>query len=460
MLPARSGDQAKEAAAAGGMTPKSRGLLKGADQDDPIVQQFQKADLNHDGKLSQYEIKEMMITQLGYDADEAYVASLLKMFGDYDLDSDGAISLDEFEPLFNHLGGMERAKLVASQGAVEDQAKAERVADPVTITCLDKGPFGVSFEDKGNALVVDYITPGGMVARLSDRVKPGMTLTSIQGRKLKSTKDALKRLKSTKRPVTLGFDEVDSSTDSSSTSDSTNATPTDAASIESTASSRFASFDSKQQGWLAPEDVQSVLTALAYDHDEAYVKDLMETFAQFDEDGDGKLQENEFQHLWDHLGGDQRFEEAELERAHKGQAESLPEAPTTADMPSEGLPPEDSATSHGSSVRDMFARYASSKETVDAADVTQMLGDLGYDGDASHAKDLVTRFGQKDAIDLDGFVQLLAHLGVDPSGPDKAKSSAVPSQHYLSKIYQGFDVNGGGLRCEFLSYYPLWFESS
>ena len=123
MLPARSGDQAKEAAAAGGMTPKSRGLIEGADQDDPILQQFQKADLNNDGKLSQYEIKEMMIAQLGYDADEAYVASLLEMFGDYDLDSDGAISLDEFEALFNHLGGMERVKIV--------EEEKERNADPL-----------------------------------------------------------------------------------------------------------------------------------------------------------------------------------------------------------------------------------------------------------------------------------------------------------------------------------------
>ena len=75
-----SGDQAKAAAAAGGMTPHSRTLMEGADQDDPLVQQFQKADLNNDGKLSQYEIKEMMITQLGYDVDEAYVSSLLEQF--------------------------------------------------------------------------------------------------------------------------------------------------------------------------------------------------------------------------------------------------------------------------------------------------------------------------------------------------------------------------------------------
>ena len=324
--PPRSGDQAKAAAAAGGMTPKSRSLMADADQDDPLVQQFRKADLNKDGKLSQYEIKQMMITQLGYEADEAYVASLLEEFGDYDLDSDGAISLDEFEALFNHLGGMKRVNAVSPQAA-EHNVRAGG-------TDLPEAPA-------------------------------------------------------------------------------------------SSLSARFSGFDSDQKGWLAPDDVKAVLAALAYEHDDAYVQNLMETFAQFDEDGDGKLQENEFDHLWEHLGGDERFEAAELERS---QAES-------ADLSPDHKP---------------FVKYASSSNgTLVAADVQRLLADLGFVSDALQAKSLVTRFGHADAIDSNGFAQLWAHLGsVGSSGLDKTtKSSEVPSQHYLADIYQRFDVNGGGLRC-------------
>ena len=109
------GDQAKAAVEAGGMTPSSRDMIENADQTDPVVQQFRKADLNNDGRLSQYEVKEMMIRQLGYDADEEYVASLLETFGEFDLDSDGTISLDEFGALFSHLGGMERVEAVAKE---------------------------------------------------------------------------------------------------------------------------------------------------------------------------------------------------------------------------------------------------------------------------------------------------------------------------------------------------------
>ena len=117
------GDQAKAAIEAGGMTPGSRDAIESADQNDPVVQQFRKADLNNDGRLSQYEVKEMMVRQLGYDADEEYVASLLETFGEFDADSDGTISLDEFEALFSHLGGMERVEAVA-------KAKERNVADP------------------------------------------------------------------------------------------------------------------------------------------------------------------------------------------------------------------------------------------------------------------------------------------------------------------------------------------
>ena len=93
--------------------------MESADQDDPVVQQFRKADLNNDGKLSQYEVKTMMTRQLGYDVDDAYVTTLLETFGDYDLGSDGAISLDEFGPLFTHLGGMERVEAFAKEKHAE-----------------------------------------------------------------------------------------------------------------------------------------------------------------------------------------------------------------------------------------------------------------------------------------------------------------------------------------------------
>ena len=132
------------------MTPKSRGMIENADQSDPVVQQFRKADLNNDGKLSQYEVKRMMIKQLGYDVDGTYVTSLMEKFGDFDLDSDGAISLDEFEALFTHLGGMERVEAVAKQ--------RDLAADPLMskFRMYDSGEKGHLTEDDVTRLMTDF----------------------------------------------------------------------------------------------------------------------------------------------------------------------------------------------------------------------------------------------------------------------------------------------------------------
>lgn len=143
------GDLATAATQAGGMTPGTRTQVEAADQDDPIVLQFRKADLNNDGKLSQYEMQQMMVSQMGYDVDANYVASLLELFADYDLDSDGAISLDEFEPLFSHLGGMERVELTLTE--------AERNRDPLMpkFKAYDQGGKGFLTQDDVMAIMKD-----------------------------------------------------------------------------------------------------------------------------------------------------------------------------------------------------------------------------------------------------------------------------------------------------------------
>jgi len=60
---------------------------------------------------------------------------------------------------------------------------------------------------------------------------------------------------------------------------------------------RYNSFDIENRGFLLPEDVGAVLQALGYDHNEEYLSKLMETFAEYDEDGDGQLGVEEFEHL-------------------------------------------------------------------------------------------------------------------------------------------------------------------
>ena len=273
---ARSGDQAKEAAAAGGMTPKSRDLIEGADQDNPVVQQFQKADLNNDGKLSQYEIKEMMITQLGYDADEAYVASLLEMFGDYDLDSDGAISLDEFEPLFNHLGGMERVKLVADE--------KERDADPLMpkFRAYDAGSKG-------------YLTQDDVFRVMTDLDY------SVDEKYLKATLEAFGNVDAD-NSGTLEFDEFKAlwkhlGADQVGDDDAPRPDNEDDPLWKT-----FCEFDLNDDKRLSLFEIRQMMISLGYSTTEDYVDQLVRSLGSFDNDGNGVIEWDEFPALWEHLG--------------------------------------------------------------------------------------------------------------------------------------------------------------
>ena len=277
MLPARSGDQAKEAAAAGGMTPKSRGLIEGADQDDPILQQFQKADLNNDGKLSQYEIKEMMIAQLGYDADEAYVASLLEMFGDYDLDSDGAISLDEFEALFNHLGGMERVKIV--------EEEKERNADPLMpkFRAYDVGNKG-------------YLTQDDMLKVMTDLDY------RCDEEYLKSALEAFGSVDAD-NSGTLEFDEFKAllkhlGADQSTEDDDAPRPDDETDPLWKT----FCEFDLNDDKRLSLFEIRQMMVSLGYSTTEGYVDQLVRSLGSFDKDGNGVIEWDEFPALWEHLG--------------------------------------------------------------------------------------------------------------------------------------------------------------
>jgi Ca2+-binding EF-hand superfamily protein len=275
--PPRSGDQAKAAAAAGGMTPKSRSLMADADQDDPLVQQFRKADLNKDGKLSQYEIKQMMITQLGYEADEAYVASLLEEFGDYDLDSDGAISLDEFEALFNHLGGMERVNAVKKE--------KERDADPLIarFRAYDSGNKGhltqddvfTIMTDLGYNCSEDYLK-GTLEAFGSIDVDNSGVL------EFEEFKELWKH---------LGADEV--------AGDVVVSQPDDE---DDPLWKTFCEFDMNNDKRLSLFEVRQMMVSLGYNTTANYVDQLVNTLGSFDKDGNGVIGWDEFPALWEHLG--------------------------------------------------------------------------------------------------------------------------------------------------------------
>ena len=259
------------------MTPKSRSLMADADQDDPLVQQFRKADLNKDGKLSQYEIKQMMITQLGYEADEAYVASLLEEFGDYDLDSDGAISLDEFEALFNHLGGMERVNAVKKE--------KERDADPLIarFRAYDSGNKGhltqddvfTIMTDLGYNCSEDYLK-GTLEAFGSIDVDNSGVL------EFEEFKELWKH---------LGADEV--------AGDVVVSQPDDE---DDPLWKTFCEFDMNNDKRLSLFEVRQMMVSLGYNTTANYVDQLVNTLGSFDKDGNGVIGWDEFPALWEHLG--------------------------------------------------------------------------------------------------------------------------------------------------------------
>ena len=290
------GDQASVAAAAGGMTPGTRTMVEEADQSDPLVQQFRAADLNNDGKLSQYEIQRMMTTTLGYDVEASYVSDLLQLFGDFDLDSDGAISLDEFGMLFEHLGGHERVAYAAQLAAEEAEEEDEppEVPSPssdggtgaedeaaVIVSVEVAGPFGVAFDEikdsSGSQLRVANVVPTGSVAKQLSGValKSGAVLTSVNGKWIKSSKQGLKKLRLNERPITLGFNETVAGFRRRSAGiaeparqqeqrASTAFEPVDPL------AARFREFDGGK-GSLAPADVSAVVEALGYDATEEYM---------------------------------------------------------------------------------------------------------------------------------------------------------------------------------------------
>jgi Ca2+-binding EF-hand superfamily protein len=65
---------------------------------------FDSFDINKDGILDEAEVKGMML-KLGYKTTDDYVQQTMQLFASFDQDDDGLIQLEEFEPLWDHLGG-------------------------------------------------------------------------------------------------------------------------------------------------------------------------------------------------------------------------------------------------------------------------------------------------------------------------------------------------------------------
>jgi hypothetical protein len=86
---------------------------------------FSTYDLNGDGKLSQYEVQQMM-ESMGYKAGESYVQQTMELFGQYDQNGDNSIDLDEFAQLWQHLGG----ELPAGAEVEENRLRTEIMPEP------------------------------------------------------------------------------------------------------------------------------------------------------------------------------------------------------------------------------------------------------------------------------------------------------------------------------------------
>lgn len=75
-----------------------------ADASDPLFSIFTEHDLNGKGYLSQYEVKQMLVS-LDYKVTKDYMGGLMELFGDFDMDQDGIVQFAEFKLLWNHLSG-------------------------------------------------------------------------------------------------------------------------------------------------------------------------------------------------------------------------------------------------------------------------------------------------------------------------------------------------------------------
>ena len=96
----------------------------------PLQETFDGFDLNKDGALDETEVKAMM-GRLGYKTSDDYVLQTMELFGEWDTSGDHLIQLDEFEALWNHLGGEQVLASKPAAGSAFSVVRGAATSDPL-----------------------------------------------------------------------------------------------------------------------------------------------------------------------------------------------------------------------------------------------------------------------------------------------------------------------------------------
>jgi Ca2+-binding EF-hand superfamily protein len=174
----------------------------------------------------------------------------------------------------------------------------------------------------------------------------------------------------------------------------------------------FDRFDVDNNGILDHAEVKGMMLKLGYKTTDDYVEQTMQLFASFDQDSDGMIQLEEFEPLWDHLGGDQ-----------------ILSAPDT------GLSEADSSDP-------LYERFASFDLTgtgfLTRHEIQAMMAKLGYAANDQYLSDLLGLFGSFDkdgdgCVDFEEWKGLWAHLGgEDAMGETDEAAKAEANAHEVS----------------------------
>ena len=150
---------------------------------------------------------------------------------------------------------------------------------------------------------------------------------------------------------------------------------------------------------------------------------VLENFADFDTDHDGRLGLEEFRRLWEHLGGDKRAAAVEAEA-------------------------EDELVG-------VWQRYdESDRGHLVRVDVARLLADLGYDATDDYIAGIMEVYGSFDAkddavVEYAEFAALWAHLGGGVTSKSDGALEAIPQSHPLRDTFLRYDKNGEGHISEF-----------
>lgn len=190
---------------------------------------------------------------------------------------------------------------------------------------------------------------------------------------------------------------------------------------------QFDKFDLNKDGVLDMDEVKAMMGVLGYKTSDDYVAQTMDLFGDYDADGDGMVQIEEFEALWKHLGGDQVS-------AAQGTVKEVP-AEVLADP--------------------LYGRFQSFDQTsqgfLTRHDIQGMMTALGYAANEDYLTSLLDLFGIFDAdddgvVDFDEFKDLWAHLGGEDA-MGAAEGTSKRTEHSDDPLWATFckyDKTGSG----------------